>query len=102
MEPYEPLGVFGGIWSAEGHMTEQDGPEGQRLTALPAKERAERYRQFATEAMLKAQAAPDHEQRAKFLTMASGWHKMASEAERSLDSEAHIQTTFSARQTVTK
>ncbi len=70
-------------------MNEQVGPQGQLLTALPSKERAERYRQFATEAMQKAQATPDHEQRAKYLTIASGWHNVASEIERSLDSDVH-------------
>lgn len=77
-------------------MNEQDGPQGQPLTALPSKEQAERYRQLATEAMQKAQTAPDHEHRAKYLTMASGWHNMASEIERSLDSDVHGEAEQSA------
>jgi len=55
---------------------------GQSLSSLPAEQRAERYRQFAAQAMLKAKATEDPVSRAEYLTMASGWHTLAQEAER--------------------
>lgn len=57
-------------------------PVGQLLASLPLEERAERYRQFGAEAVKKAQEATDPDRRAEYLTMASGWHAMAVEAER--------------------
>jgi len=55
---------------------------GQLLASLPPEQRAERYRQFAAHAVTKAQETTDPERRADYLTMASGWHAMAVEAER--------------------
>ena len=57
---------------------------GQLLASLPPEQRAERYRQFAAHAVTKAQETTDPERRADYLTMASGWHAMAVEAERYL------------------
>jgi len=59
-------------------------PLGQSLASLPLDERAERYRQFAAQAVLKAQAQTDTERKAEYMTLATGWHTMAQEAERFL------------------
>lgn len=59
-------------------------PMGQSLDLLPPAERAERYRQFAAISMNKAQETTDPDRRAEYLAMASGWHSMAVEAERSI------------------
>ena len=59
-------------------------PVGQLLASLPIEQRAERYRQFAAHAVIRAQETTDPDQRAEYLTMASGWHAMAVEAERYL------------------
>jgi hypothetical protein len=59
-------------------------PVGQFLSALPRGQRAARYRRFAVEAVLRAREAFNPDQRAEYLTMASGWHAMAVEAERYL------------------
>ena len=64
-------------------MTDEQGPVGRLLAALPPVERARRYREFANKAMQKAQGAGDDEQRMEYLTMASGWHSLALEIERS-------------------
>ena len=58
---------------------------GRLLSSLPPAERAECYRQFARSAVRKAQAVTDEEYRAEYLTMASGWHSLALEIERSLE-----------------
>ena len=63
-------------------MTGKSKPVGQLLASLPPDERAQRYRQFATEAVRKAQEACDLDLRAEYVTMAAGWHTMAVEAER--------------------
>ena len=56
-------------------------PVGQALDSLPPKQRAERYRQFASDVMQKAQAAQHPDQKTEYLAMASGWHAMAVESE---------------------
>jgi len=60
-------------------------PVGQLLASLPPHERAERYRQFAAQAVAKAQETSDPDQRAEYLTMAAGWHGLAVESERLVD-----------------
>ena len=55
---------------------------GQSLGSLPAAQRAERYRQFANDALRKAQESTDSERRAEYFSMASSWHAMATEMER--------------------
>jgi len=57
-------------------------PMGQSLESLPPEQRAERYRQFAADAIKKAQDSQESDRRAEFLGMAAGWHTMAVEAER--------------------
>ena len=54
------------------------------IASLPPEQRAERYRQFAAQAVTMAQAESNPEQRAELLTVAAGWHSLAVEAERSL------------------
>ena len=66
-------------------MDRLDRPMGQLLASLPPEQRAERYRQFAAHAVTKAQETTDPERRADYLTMASGWHAVALEAERLVD-----------------
>jgi hypothetical protein len=60
---------------------------GRSFESLPPEERAEDYRQFASEAMRKARDAQDPDRRAEYLAMASGWHTMAVDAERAIRSE---------------
>ena len=67
-------------------MNGKSAPMGQLLASLPPEQRAERYRQFANDAMKKAQDSKDPDRRAEFLTLASGWHAMAVEAERAVPS----------------
>ena len=55
---------------------------GQAFESLPHDERAARYRQFATDALLLASLAKDGELRAGYLGMAAGWHALASEMEK--------------------
>jgi hypothetical protein len=72
-------------------MGNESAPLGQLLASLPPEERAERYRQFASEAIRKSQEAKDSDRRAEYLTMAAGWHNLAIEAERAMEplGEAH-------------
>jgi len=60
-------------------------PLGQSLESLSPVQRAERYRQFASEAMRKGQGAADADRRSEYFAMAGSWHAMAVEAERALD-----------------
>ena len=76
-------------------MIDESGPVGRLLASLPPAERAERYREFANEAMQKAQAAADSEHRIEYLTMAAGWHGLASEIERSMGIESQDDETSS-------
>jgi hypothetical protein len=55
---------------------------GQLLASLPPDQRAERYREFAAQAIIRAQHAANTDERAEHLTMAAGWHTLAVEAER--------------------
>jgi len=57
---------------------------GQLLSSLPLGQRAERYRQYAAQAMAKAQTASEAVQRLEYFAIAANWHTMALEAERSL------------------
>jgi hypothetical protein len=75
---------------------DESGPVGRMLASLPPAERAERYREFANEAMQKAQAAADSEHRIEYLTMAAGWHSLASAIERSMGIEPQGDYTSSA------
>jgi hypothetical protein len=60
------------------------------LGSLSGQERLKRYRQFAEEALEKANEAGEAEMRTGFLTMAAGWHALACEIERSArDAERH-------------
>jgi hypothetical protein len=50
---------------------------------LPVAERAQRYRQLASEAFLLAEITRDCVLRASYLSLASGWHALALEIEHS-------------------
>lgn len=52
------------------------------LDALPVKERLVRYRQLARDTLIQAFAATDPQARADFLSMASSWHALAAELEK--------------------
>jgi hypothetical protein len=54
---------------------------GQSLRSLSPEQRAERYREFADAAFLKAQHTKHQEHRAEYLSMAAAWHTMAMEIE---------------------
>jgi hypothetical protein len=55
---------------------------GQLLEFLPLCERLLRYRQFSQDALQKAADITDSEMRAGYLSMAAGWHMLATEIER--------------------
>ena len=57
---------------------------GQLLASLPPEQRAGRYREFGAIAVLQSHETTDPVLQAEYLTMASGWHAMAVEAERYL------------------
>jgi hypothetical protein len=54
----------------------------KNLSVLRSAERASRYREFANEAIQKADGATDPAQRAECVCIASNWHALAVEAER--------------------
>lgn len=58
---------------------------GQSLESLKPEQRAERYRQFAEDALKRAAAAAGPDQRSEYIAMAASWHTMAMEAEKNLD-----------------
>lgn len=55
---------------------------GQLLESLPLAQRLLRYRQFSQEALRKATDTADEDLRAGYLSMAAGWHMLATEIER--------------------
>jgi hypothetical protein len=55
---------------------------GQLLESLPLAERLLRYRQLSQEALQKATNIQDEASRAGYLSMAAGWHTLATEIER--------------------
>jgi hypothetical protein len=57
---------------------------GGLLETLPLEQRAQRYREFAQEALRRASRTGDPDMRAGFLSMAAGWHALAEEIERTL------------------
>jgi len=58
---------------------------GQLLASLPPEQRAGRYREFGAIAVLQSHETTDPVLQAEYLTMASGWHAVALEAERLVD-----------------
>jgi hypothetical protein len=54
---------------------------GQSLRSLSPEQRAQRYREFADAAFLKAQHTKHGEHRTEYLSMAAAWHAMAMEIE---------------------
>ena len=60
----------------------EDGPmNDNELRGLRCGGRGGHYREFATEAMLKAREAADPRQRAQYLSIAAKWHALAVEAD---------------------
>ena len=57
---------------------------GQLFDALRPPERAQRYREMADAAFLKAKYVRDNDLRAEYLRLATGWHAMALELEANL------------------
>lgn len=55
---------------------------GQLLESLPLAQRLLRYRQLSQEALRKATDTADKDIRAGYLSMAAGWHMLATEIER--------------------
>ena len=64
---------------------------GQLLESLPLAQRLLRYRQFSQEALRKATDTGDEEMRAGYLSMASGWHMLATEIERLRERQSYSQ-----------
>jgi len=64
---------------------------GQLLESLPIAQRLLRYRQFSQEALRKATDTRDEEMRAAYLSMAAGWHMLATEIERFRDRQPFSQ-----------
>jgi hypothetical protein len=58
---------------------------GQLLESLPLAQRLLRYRQLSQEALQKATNIEDAEMRAGYLSMAAGWHMLATEIEKLRD-----------------
>lgn len=58
---------------------------GQLLESLPLAQRLLRYRQLSQEALQKATNIDDEEMRAGYLSMAAGWHMLATEVEKLRD-----------------
>ena len=69
-------------------MGHKNPPIGQLLDPLPPEQRIERYKQFASEAMLKSNDAQGPERRAEYQTMAAGWYTLAVETERAMKHNA--------------
>ena len=61
-------------------------PLGQLLESLPSDQRVARYREFAKEALRQAALITDPTVRSNCLMVAAGWHALASESERLMDS----------------
>jgi hypothetical protein len=57
----------------------------QLLESLPLAQRLLRYRQLSQEALQKATNIEDEEMRAGYLSMAAGWHMLATEIEKLRD-----------------
>ena len=55
---------------------------GQLLEVLPLAQRLLRYRQLSQEALQKATNIANEDMRAGYLSMAAGWHMLATEIER--------------------
>ncbi len=55
------------------------------LDSLPLAERLLRYRQFSQDALRKAGETANDEMRLGYLSMATGWHMLATEVERFTD-----------------
>ena len=61
---------------------------GQLLESLPLTQRLLRYRQLSQEALQKATITENDEMRAGYLSMAAGWHMLATEMERLRDRQS--------------
>src|SRR5215471_11657266 len=77
-----------GAWG--GHMRKKSKRLGQSFESLPKEQRARLYREMADAAFLKAQKAIDPTQRAEYLNMATSWHALAQEMEKTQEGLEHI------------
>ena len=66
-------------------MSSDDAGPGRPFQSASRQERAQRYRDMADAAFLKAQRVENPEIRAEFLNLATGWHAMALEIEKGLE-----------------
>ncbi len=57
---------------------------GHLIASLPPNQRAKRYRHYAAETIIMAQAETNPDRRTEYLTLAECWHSLAVEAERPL------------------
>ena len=64
---------------------------GQSFESLPARLRAQRYREMADAAFLKAQHIQDAQMRAEYLSLASGWLAMAQDIEKASDGRTQLE-----------
>ena len=60
---------------------------GELCASLPLEQRPKCYRHSASEAMRAAGEAQTSEQKVELLTMAAGWHDLATLAERELETK---------------
>jgi hypothetical protein len=72
-------------------MGRKNPPVSQLLDPLPAEQRIARYKQFASEALLKANDAQGPERRTEYQTMAAGWYTLAVETEHAIKRVAQSQ-----------
>gem|GEM_PF-6651047 len=64
---------------------------GQFFDSLPAALRAQRYREMADAAFLKAQRVSSAEMRAEYLALAAGWLAMAQDIEKAPDGRTQLE-----------
>jgi len=64
---------------------------GQPFDNLPVNIRAERYREMADAALLKAKRIKTASLRAEYLTLATAWHSMAQELEKAPDGRTQLE-----------
>jgi hypothetical protein len=69
-------------------MGRKNPPVSQLLDPLPPEQRIARYKQLASEALLKANDAQGPERRTEYQTMAAGWYTLAIETERAMKQNA--------------
>ena len=64
---------------------------GKLFGSVPVATRAERYRELADAAFLKATRIDDATMRVEYLALAAGWHAMAQELEKDVESKTQLE-----------